>query len=71
MEIFRKSICRRASEDRIRKQKQEKRVKSTENRFRKREPGKAENRAFSGSFYRVFLHDIPEMCIFIQEKQAV
>ena len=26
---------------------------------------------FSGSFYRVFLHDIPEMCIFIQEKQAV
>lgn len=32
-------------------QKQEKRVKSTDNRFRKREPGKAENRAF----FRFFL----------------
>lgn len=71
MVIFRKKHLQESFRGQNSETKAGKKSKSTENRFRKREPGKAENRAFSGSFYRVFLHDIPEMCIFIQEKQAV
>lgn len=45
--------------------------KSTGNGLRKKNREKHETGLFSGSFYGIFLQDIPGICIFIQEKQVV